>query len=80
MTKEQYITQFKGEHSELFKQVNGERIKLTDAEYEATIAEWADNAVAQEAEEAALASKEAEKAAILEKLGLTADELQVVLS
>lgn len=35
---------------------------------------------AKAAEEAAKAQKEAEKAAILERLGLTADELQVVLS
>lgn len=80
MTKEQRITAFKAEHPELFKQVNGERLKLTDEEYEATIAEWANNAIAKEAEEAAKAEKEAEKAAILARLGLTADELQVVLS
>ena len=50
---------------------------LSAADYEATIAAWADN---QLAEEAAAIKAEADKAALLVKLGLTADEAKLLLS
>ena len=50
--------------------------ELSAEDYEATIAEWADN---QLAKEAALAKAEADKAAILDKIGLTADEAKSLL-
>ena len=82
MTKAQRITAFKAEHPELFKQVNGERLKLNDEEYEATIAEWADNAIAKEAEEAAIAQKEADREAgiaTLKSLGLTDAQISALV-
>ena len=48
-TKAEHITAMKSANSELFKNVNGTRIKLTDSEYDAQIAEWATNAAAQDA-------------------------------
>ena len=48
-TKAEHITAMKSANSELFKNVNGTRIKLTDSEYEAQIDEWATNAAAQDA-------------------------------
>ena len=48
-TKAEHITAMKSANSELFKNVNGTRIKLTDSEYDAQIDEWATNAAAQDA-------------------------------
>ena len=48
-TKAEHITAMKSANSELFKNVNGTRIKLTDSEYDAQIDEWATNAEAQDA-------------------------------
>ena len=82
MTKTQRIAAFKAEHPELFKQVNGDRIQLTDEEYEATLAEWADNAIAKEAEDASRAEVEAKKEsgkAKLKALGLTDAEIEALI-
>ena len=51
--------------------------ELSSEDYEAKIAEWADNQLAAEAE---LAKAEADKAALLAKLGITADEAKLLLS
>jgi len=51
-TKAEHITAMKSANSELFKNVNGTRIKLTDSEYDAQIDEWATNAAAQDAKDA----------------------------
>ena len=48
-TKAEHITAMKSANSELFKNVNGTRIKLTDSEYDAQIDEWATNAATQDA-------------------------------
>ena len=50
---------------------------LSAAEYEATILMWADNELAQEAEAKQTAT---DKAALLAKLGITADEAKLLLS
>ena len=51
--------------------------ELSAEDYEATIIEWADNQLAAEAE---LAKAEADKEALLTKLGITADEAKLLLS
>jgi hypothetical protein len=51
--------------------------ELSAEDYEARIAEWADTELAAEAE---LAKAEANKAALLAKLGITADEAKLLLS
>ena len=50
---------------------------LNPAEYEATIEKWADN---QLADEAAAKQAATDKAALLAKLGITADEAKLLLS
>ena len=59
-------------------------IDLSPTDYEATIEAWANNQLAEEAKAAAdetAASKAAtEKAALLAKLGITADEAKLLLS
>ena len=82
MTKAQRITAFKAEHPELFKQVNGERIKLNDEEYEEMLSFWADNQIAKEKEEAAQAQKEADREdgiATLKSLGLTEAQINALI-
>jgi hypothetical protein len=48
---------------------------LTPAEYEAQIVEWASNRLAKEAEDG---KAESAKAALLDKLGITADDLKAL--
>jgi hypothetical protein len=82
MTKAQRIEAFRAEYPELFKQVNGDRIQLTDEEYEATLGEWADNAIAKDAQDAAKEEAEAKKEsgkAKLKALGLTDAEINALI-
>jgi hypothetical protein len=70
----------KNNEEQIFIYIDNERIELTGADKEAFLAQReADNAE-QETREAEQAAKAAEKEAILERLGLTEDELKVVLS
>ncbi len=61
-------------------QIGDEIQELKGADKEAFLAQRKADNVEQEAREAEQAAKAAEKAAILERLGLTEDELKVVLS
>ena len=60
--------------------IDDQVIELTGADKEAFLADRAAIQAEQEAREAEQAIKAVEKAAILERLGLTEDELKVVLS
>jgi hypothetical protein len=53
---------------------------LSPVEYEAQISEWAENQFAKEAQEIELAQIEADKTALLIKLGISADEAKLLLS
>jgi len=53
---------------------------LSPAEYEATIEKWAENQIAEEAKAEEAAQAAADKAALLAKLGITADEAKLLLS
>jgi hypothetical protein len=64
----------------IFVQIDNERIELKGAELEAFLADRAAMQIKKEAYEAELAAKAAQKVVILERLGLTEDELKVVLS
>ena len=80
-TKNEVIAELKAEYPTLRTGSDEEGyVDLTSAEYEATIAEWADNLLADEAKAAELAQAEADKAALLAKLGITADEAKLLLS
>jgi phosphoserine phosphatase len=72
-------TNYRKEFPKLFKNVNGEQFEMTAEEYEATIAEWEANEVEKLADQAKLKAKETQRQAILERLGLTADELKTIL-
>ena len=80
-TKAEMISIIKAENSTL--QVGNEDdgyTPLSATDYEATIAEWADARLAKEAKAEAEAQAATDKAALLAKLGLTADEVKLLLS
>ena len=54
--------------------------ELVGKDYEDLIADWADNAIAKEQAEIDQAAKVTARLAILEKLGITADEAALLLS
>jgi hypothetical protein len=64
----------------IFVQIDDERIELKGAELETFLADRAASQIKKEAYEAELVAKAAEKATILERLGLTEEELKTVLS
>lgn len=78
MTKNELIAQFKADYPTLTKGVNDEVITLGAEEYEATIAEWADNQIAEEsAKEATTIAKQSAEAK-LSALGLTVEDLKSI--
>jgi hypothetical protein len=80
-TKIEIIEQLKSEYPTL-KSGDDERgyEDLTSADYEATISKWADNVLAKNANLEAEAKAATDKAALLAKLGITADEAKLLLS
>ena len=53
---------------------------FTPEQYEATILQWADNLLEEAAKAEELSKAEADKAALLAKIGITADEAKLLLS
>lgn len=74
--KSELIAGYKVEHPKLFRGEDTELIELSEKEYLAELERWADNEIA---EEAAILKLESEKAALLAKLGITADEALLLL-
>ena len=78
-----FTKELKAEYPTLTKGVNDEVIALGNDEYEALIAEWAAARLDQQeqaaADAAATNKAEADKAALLSKLGITADEAKLLL-
>ena len=80
-TKAEMITIIKAENPTL--QIGDDEqgyTQLSTAEYEAQIAEWADGRLAREEKEAAAEKTVIDKAALLAKLGITAEEAKLLLS
>ena len=80
-TKTEIIKQLKSEYPTL-KSGDDERgyENLSAADYESTISQWADSLLADNAKAEAEAKAATDKAAILAKIGLTADEAKLLLS
>ena len=80
-TKAEKITALKSEYPTL-KTGDDENgyTNLTASEYEATIALWADNQLADEAKAAEVKQAAINKAALLAKLGMNEDDLKTLLS
>jgi hypothetical protein len=58
---------------------NGEEVQLSAAEYSARIDEWAQHELAKEQEKEAQALKAEQKQALLDRLGITAEEAALLL-
>jgi hypothetical protein len=80
-TKAEFIAQLKAEYPTL-KTGDDENgySNLSATEYEATIAQWVDNKLADQEKAAEAAQAATDKAALLAKLGITADEAKLLLS
>lgn len=80
-TKKQMIDLLKAEFPTL--QIGDDKAgytQLSDDEYNAVIAEWADVRLAKEQLKVEAEAKETAKAALLSKLGITAEEARLLLS
>lgn len=81
MTKNEIIAQLKKDYPSLRDGSNIEGyVELSAEEYEARIAQWADNMLAKQAEAQAKLDAQNAKAALLDRLGITAEEAKLLLS
>jgi hypothetical protein len=80
MDKLEIIAELKTEYPTLTQQVNDEVIELDQDEYEATLDVWADAKLAKLAEITEAEAKATQKAALLERLGITEDEARLLLA
>ncbi len=78
-TKAQLMAQCKAENPTMVQTVNGEEIELTGAEYNAACEAWAEMQLVQQTNQAEIEAKESEKAALLARLGITAEEATLLL-
>jgi len=78
-TKQELMAQLKAENPKMVANINGEDIELTPEEYEKAASDWADMRLVQIAAEEAQLKADADKAALLAKLGITADEAKLLL-
>jgi len=80
-TKEEIIALLKAENPTL--QVGNDNdgyTQLSPADYEATIAEWAVNRLAKLSKQAEAEARATQKAALLDRLGITEEEAQLLLA
>jgi hypothetical protein len=70
---------FRKQYPTLKQNINGVDVELTESEYEETIARWEADQEARLLSSEAKAKAEADKAALLARLGLTEDELKTIL-
>lgn len=80
MTLNQIIGELKANNPEPYGQTNGVKYKMKGDELEAYYAESAQITFKQNQETAAIAARATEKAAVLDRLGLTADEAKLLLA
>lgn len=78
MTKNDLITQCKSENPKMFSTINDEQIELTGAEYEAACEAWAEMRLEQIENGQKLAADVITKNALLERLGITQDEAELL--
>ena len=79
-TKQQYIAQARSQSPKpQYRTVNDEQIELTDDEYEMSLVSWAEMRLQQDVVESENVNKVAARQAVLDKLGLTADEAIALL-
>ena len=79
-TKQELIAQCKAENPKMVATILGEEIELSAEEYEKACSDWADMRLVQIADENAKAQAEVNRTALLDKLGITAEEAQLLLN
>lgn len=79
MNKKEIIAELKTEYPNLQKSVDGEIVELDKKEYEEIISLWADAELKKLDDKVKAEAKEAQRQAILDRLGLTADEAKLLL-
>lgn len=79
MKKEELIAQCKAENPKMFQTINDETFELVGEDYEKACEDWADMRLEQIALEQAKAEAEAKRQALLDRLGITADEARLLL-
>ena len=79
-TKEELIAQCKAENPKMVATILGEEVELSAEEYDKAANDWAEMRLVQIADENAKAQAEAAKQALLDKLGITAEESQLLLN
>lgn len=79
-TKAQLIAQCKAENPTMAQIINGEEIVLNAAEYDAACEAWAEMKLEHQSKEAELQEKATTKSALLDRLGITAEEAALLLS
>jgi hypothetical protein len=80
MTLTQIIQQLKTNNPEPYGQTNGVKYKMEGDELEAYYAASAQVILDQNQRDSEIATKSAEKAAVLDRLGITAEEAALLLS
>jgi len=83
MTKAEIISKLKSEYPTLTKGEDDQVITLSAEEYDSVISSWADAELEKQAKELAeaeaLATAQAQRQALLDKLGITEDEARLLL-
>lgn len=79
-TKAELIAQCKAENPKMVANINGKDVELTADEYDKAANDWADMRLMQIAAETEALKAEADKSALLAKLGITAAEAKLLLS
>jgi phosphoribosylformimino-5-aminoimidazole carboxamide ribonucleotide (ProFAR) isomerase len=80
MTLSTIITELKEEFPNLTKQINDKIVDLDVDEYEETINAWAEAKLAIQIANNEAKAKAAQKAALLDRLGITEDEAKLLLA
>jgi len=77
--KPKFDVDYRKEYPTLKQNINGEDVDLTPEEYEATIAKWESNQAEAKAQYEAEIKSATDKAALLDRLGITEDEARLLL-
>ena len=79
-TKDELIAECKLQNPTMIQIVNDVKIELTGADYDQACADWAEMRLVQLANDAEQQTQVDAKAALLERLGITAEEAALLLA
>jgi hypothetical protein len=79
-TKDELIAQFKASNPTVVSTINGQEVELTAEEYEANAIAWAEMKFEQNEVLAGEEAKATARQAVMDRLGITAEEAKLLLS